>query len=76
MWLHVMITKGVNLYMFVGARAPTMLSWAPSKVLWAPTTKVGNKITLTVFYAHAGSVTRTKGRGQSVTTTVFAASLN
>ena len=28
---------GVNLYTFVGARAPTMLKWAPTMVLWAPT---------------------------------------
>ena len=52
---------GVDLYTFVGARAPTMLSWAPPKVLWAPTTKVGTGITVTVLrrarrgdYAHAG----------------------
>ena len=40
---------GVDLYTFVGARAPTMLSWAPPKVLWAPTTKVGADITVTVL---------------------------
>ena len=40
---------GVDLYTFVGARAPTMLSWAPPKVLWAPTTKVGTGITVTVL---------------------------
>ena len=39
---------GVDLYTFVGARAPTMLSWAPPRVLWAPTTKVGTGITVTV----------------------------
>ena len=37
-------SMGVNLYTFVGARAPTMLKlaptmfkWAPTMVLWAPT---------------------------------------
>ena len=40
---------GVDLYTFVGARAPTMLIWAPPKVLWAPTTKVGTGITVTVL---------------------------
>ena len=64
------------MYTFVGARAPTMLSWAPPKVLWAPTTKVGTDITVTVFDARAGLVTRTQGRGQSVTPTVLTASLN
>ena len=28
---------GVNLYTFVGARAPTMLEWTPIMGLWAPT---------------------------------------
>ena len=42
-------TIGVDLYTFVGARAPTMLSWAPPKVLWAPTTKVGTGITVQFF---------------------------
>ena len=40
---------GVDLYTFVGARAPTMLIWAPPKVLWVPTTKVGTGITVTVL---------------------------
>ena len=40
---------GVDLYTFVGARATTMLSWAPPKVLWAPTTKVGTGITVPVL---------------------------
>ena len=43
------ISIGVDFYTFVGARAPTMLSWAPPKVLWAPTTKVGTGITVTVL---------------------------
>ena len=64
------------MYTFVGARAPTMLSWAPPKVLWAPTTKVDTDITITVFDARAGPVMRTQERGQSVTTTVLATSLN
>ena len=42
-------TIGVDLYTFVGARAPTMLSWATPRVLWAPTTKVGTGITVTVL---------------------------
>ena len=43
------ISIGVDLYTFVGARAPTMLSWAPPKVLWAPTTKIGTGITVPVL---------------------------
>ena len=36
-WIISLFTMGVNLYTFVGVRTPTMLKWASTMVLWAPT---------------------------------------
>ena len=52
------ITIGVDLYTFVGARAPTMLSWAPPKVLWA----VGTHNQSWYWHHCYGSLTRAQGR--------------
>ena len=60
------------MYTFVGARAPTMLSWAP------PQGALGTHNQSWYRYWHHcyGSLTRAQGRDLSVTTTVLAASLN
>ena len=70
-------TIGVDLYTFVCARAPTMLSWAPPpRCSGHPQPKLVLASLFRFCDARAGAVTRTQGRGQSVTTTVLASSLN
>ena len=67
---------GVDLYTFVGARAPTMMSWAPPQgALGGAQLKLVLVSLLRYFDARAGRLRARQGIGRSVTT-VLAASLN